>query len=483
MAPLRTLRHLQTKNNQPGIPRQTQSPPPAFPRLAVDHKCGLMKSLSLFSGIGGFDEGFRRAGIECDSVCEIDKSAQNILRRHFPEAKLYDDVKKVGIQTHGRKSIDLICGGFPCQDVSIAGKRAGLAGERSGLWHEFARIIDELEPGWVVIENVPGLLSSNNGKDFAVIIHWLANRGYGTAWRILDSQYFGIPQRRRRVFIVASFGSGRAAQVLFESESSSRHFEKSTEEREDDPRILAFEPGNLSRRVGSNPNPNTFPTLGAEKQGDTFPHIAVNNQTPSREIAETLTNYSWKGLGGGSTARSTPNLIMENLSNPLARGRRQDLDNESYIIAFDANQNLRDVSHNIAPTLTHNGDGKKAHNAYQKLSVMAHDQKNSKIAKTLMRGYKNRNNPTEDEFIVTGTLSPGAHPGGFNGQDINSNLFHQNKTGIRRLMPVECERLQGFPDGWTDGQSDSTRYRQLGNAVSVPPAEWLGKRIVRFHNQ
>ena len=87
-----------------------------------------MKYISLFSGIGGFDEAFRRAGMECDSVCEIDKAAQAILTRHFPEAKLFDDVKKVGKETHERKSIDVICGGFPCQDVSVAGKRAGIAG-------------------------------------------------------------------------------------------------------------------------------------------------------------------------------------------------------------------------------------------------------------------------------------------------------------------------------------------------------------------
>src|SRR3990167_5769396 len=138
-----------------------------------------MKFISLFSGIGGFDLAFERAGFICDTVCEIDKQVQTVLRRHFPHARLIDDVRKVGKESHERKSIDLICGGFPCQDVSIAGKRAGLAGKRSGLWFEFARIIDELEPQWVVIENVPGLLSSNRGRDFAEIIQWLVKRGYG----------------------------------------------------------------------------------------------------------------------------------------------------------------------------------------------------------------------------------------------------------------------------------------------------------------
>jgi len=178
-----------------------------------------MKFGSLFTGVGGFDLGFERAGMKCEWQVEFDKNCQNILRKHWSETELFDDVRTVG--KHNLKPVDLICGGFPCQDVSIAGKRAGIAGERSGLWFEFARIIDELEPAWVVIENVAGLLSSHKGRDFAVIIRWLAERGYGVAWRVLDSQYFGVAQRRRRVFIVGSFGNGRAAEVLFESESVS----------------------------------------------------------------------------------------------------------------------------------------------------------------------------------------------------------------------------------------------------------------------
>jgi DNA (cytosine-5)-methyltransferase 1 len=178
-----------------------------------------MKFGSLFSGIGGFDLGFERAGMECVWQCEIDPKASEVLAKHWPNVKRYSDVREIG--KHNLEPVDVICGGFPCQDLSIAGKRAGLAGGRSGLWFEFARIIDEIEPKWVVIENVPGLLSSNSGKDFAVLLRWLVERGYGVCWRVLDSQYFGVAQRRRRVFIVASFGSGRSAEVLFESEGLS----------------------------------------------------------------------------------------------------------------------------------------------------------------------------------------------------------------------------------------------------------------------
>lgn len=181
-----------------------------------------MNYISLFAGIGGFDLGFKRAGMKCTGQAEIDKAASALLARQFPDVKNYGDVRNVRRDTI-IEPIDLVCGGFPCQDVSIAGRRAGLAGERSGLWSEFARVIDEFEPRWVVIENVPGLLSSNRGRDFASIIQWLADRGYCVAWRVLDAQYFGLAQRRKRVFIVGSFGSGHTAHVLFEPESLSRY--------------------------------------------------------------------------------------------------------------------------------------------------------------------------------------------------------------------------------------------------------------------
>ena len=171
---------------------------------------------SLFSGVGGFDLGFERAGMKVLWQCENDKAAREVLHRHWPEVECYEDVRDVGT---GAPAVDVLCGGFPCQDVSVAGRRAGLAGERSGLWFEFHRILGELAPEWVVIENVPGLLSSNAGRDFAVILRGLVELRYGVVWRVLDSVHFGVPQRRRRVFIVGHLGDGRAAEVLFERES------------------------------------------------------------------------------------------------------------------------------------------------------------------------------------------------------------------------------------------------------------------------
>jgi len=304
---------------------------------------GRMKFGSLFTGVGGFDLGFERAGMECVWQVEFDKACQSVLKKHWSETELFDDVRTVG--KHNLKPVDVICGGFPCQDVSIAGKRAGLAGERSGLWHEFARIIDELEPKWVVIENVPGLLSSNKGRDFATVIRWLAERGDGVAWRILDSQYFGVAQRRRRVFIVASFGDGSASEILFEREGVRWNTEK-------------------GRKTGEG-------------------------------VASTFTIRTGSDGGG-----------------------------KGYL-------GLEDGA----------------------MTLSGQPQWVNQVANTL---------PTLQGRMGTG------------GNQIPL-------VGVRRLTPTECERLQGFPDGWTggqaDGQADSHRYKQMGNAVTVNVAEWIAKRI------
>lgn len=176
-----------------------------------------MKFGSLFSGIGGFDLGFEQAGLSCLWEVEIDKDCQKVLEKQFPNVARFTDVKDVG----KLPAVDVICGGFPCQDLSVAGKRAGLAGERSGLWFEFLRIIELNRPRWIVIENVPGLLSSDEHRDFAAILRGLVECGYRLAWRVLDAQFYGVAQRRRRVFIVGSLGDGSCAEILFEPESVS----------------------------------------------------------------------------------------------------------------------------------------------------------------------------------------------------------------------------------------------------------------------
>ena len=191
-----------------------------------------LTAVSLFAGVGGFDLAMQRNGIKTVATVEIDKNARGILQRRFPEATHFEDVTKVtGNELRAAGFIPnrgIITGGFPCQDLSVAGKRAGLAGKRSGLYWEIIRLVDELSPAYLVLEIVPGLLSSNGGRDMGTVIGALSTRGYGVSWRVLDAQYFGVAQRRRRVFIVGCLGNGeRSSEILALGESVSGNPPKS----------------------------------------------------------------------------------------------------------------------------------------------------------------------------------------------------------------------------------------------------------------
>jgi len=325
-----------------------------------------MNFVSLFAGIGGFDLGFMRAGMTCSCSVEIDDKCGKVLRRHFPEVRREKDVRDFTT-----KGVDLICGGFPCQGVSVAGRGNGLADERSGLWFEFERVVGESEPKWVVIENVPGLLSSKGGRDFAVVLQGLERIGYGVAWRILDSQYFGVAQKRRRVFIIGSLGTYDCAEVLFKSESV--------------PRDTA--PGG---KEGGETAGTSGECSGAEGNGIENPSGILDGRNPvsGNRVVRTLQAKS----SGGYSLNYLP-------------------------MYWDGTQ--------VTDTLD-------ASNASKQQAM-----------------------PEKRRFqaVLSG--------------------------GIRRLTPTECERLQGFPDGWTEGFSDGARYRMLGNAVTVNVAEWIGNRIMR----
>lgn len=353
-----------------------------------------MNVVSLFSGIGGFDLGFQRAGMNVIAHAEIDKQASSILERHFSEVENFGDVKNVTKKTIN--SADLISGGFPCQDLSVAGKRAGLAGERSGQWYEFARIIQELRPRWVVIENVAGLLSSNKGRDMGVIIGTLGEFGYGYAWRVLDAQYFGLAQRRKRVFIVAnSTDWSYPAKVLFESESGERGIAPSSGQ-------VA---GTLTARAG--------------RDGK-----AANGQL-NKLVVGALCARDYKGVG-----------------NQFVR--------EGKVIAFN-HQSGGDAQ--PSPSI----DKANTLQSNQQQAVVWHNHQ--------------QDNSVRIQSDISPTMSKHWGTGG------NNVPF----VGARRITPLEAERLQGFPDGWTDKQSDSARYRQLGNAVAVSVAMWIGKRIFSLH--
>lgn len=234
-----------------------------------------MKAVSLFAGVGGFDLALERAGVPVVASVEIDKHARGVLQQQFPNTKHLEDVQNVTgdqLRELGFDGSDgVIVGGFPCQDLSVAGKRAGLAGGRSGLFWEVCRILDETKAKWFILENVPGLLSSNNGRDMGTVIQALVERGYGVAYRILDAQFFGVPQRRRRVFIVGCLGDdGRApAEVLALIEGMRRYSAEINQKRKKTPSATPLSTGEHGRKVA-----NAIPA-------EIYHHATVVNQDVS----------------------------------------------------------------------------------------------------------------------------------------------------------------------------------------------------------
>ena len=184
---------------------------------------------SFFAGIGGFDLGLQNAGFNIGFQCEIDGFCNSILQRHWPQVERAEDIREVK-DGSAIPWQEVWCAGFPCQDVSVAraGNRRGLDGPHSGLFFEFMRLLGEGNPPVVVLENVPGLLSSNGGRDFGVVINSLEQLGYSVGWRILNSRFFGVPQSRRRLYIVGHRGDpAEVASILFEPECGPGHPEKS----------------------------------------------------------------------------------------------------------------------------------------------------------------------------------------------------------------------------------------------------------------
>ena len=428
--------------------------------------------------------------------------------------------------------VDVITGGSPCQDLSIAGKRAGLAGARSGLFMEQIRIVKEMRehdresgrtgdmvrPRFMVWENVPGAFSSNKGQDFAAVLEeiiriaepeapdievpekgWNTWGGYhdevggrwSVAWRVHDAQYWGVPQRCRRISVVADFGGDTAAEILFERKSVSRHPAESGTAREEvaggfgtgadcagaDLICMATQQGGAEIRTG-----DRAPTLtgAVGMSGNNQPVVCAGFKLGNSEQARSI----------GYAEEQSPTLNAECGGNKPA------------VVALDmshACDAIRDCGE-VAPSLqARMGTG------------------GNQVPLT----YQD----------VTGTLSPGAHAGSYNGQDAYNDMlvcgensqqaFTQKRFAeydrdenavslrasggdygggseclvtrqnmiVRRLTPMECERLQGFPDHWTDigewrdskgklrKDADSPRYKALGNSIALPFWDFLAKRI------
>jgi DNA (cytosine-5)-methyltransferase 1 len=372
-----------------------------------------LTAVSLFAGVGGFDLALTRAGVKVVAAVEIDKKCREVLALQFPETKLFEDVKGVtGDQLRAAGFVPergIITAGFPCQDLSVAGLRKGLAGSRSGLFWEIIRIIDETHAEQVVLENVAGLLSSQQGQDMGIVITALVERGFGVCWRVLDSQNFGVPQRRRRVFIVASRGNHRRpVEILFESDSSSGYLEES---------------GKKGKRF----------TAETERSLDGNSGESIN------QISSTATLLRMRGgkEGGGKGA-----LVSEDKSLTIATG------NDQTLFLFQCNRKDDHRIHSqVSPTLgCYVGSIPLAFAQKQSHSKYKLDDKSSTLTQ---RDYK-----SFADLVI--------------------------EPVVRRLTPKEYERLQGFPDDWTASQPNSSRYKMMGNAVTVPVVEWIIKRMVKL---
>jgi len=271
-----------------------------------------LTGVSLFAGVGGFDLAMERNGVEVVANVEIDKQCQKVLAKHFPNAKQFSDITDVkGSDLIGagfEPSRGIITGGFPCQDLSVAGKRAGLVGERSGLFWEIARLIEETKTEWFILENVPGLLTSNKGKDFGVVIGTMADIGYSLAWRVLDAQHFGVPQRRRRVFIVGRrTGDGlSSAEVLFKSEGLRRNTTQSKQAGQDTATSTARSFGQSSF-AGYTEGPATLTATSYKRPED---NIVVNGFTSS-SFAQYTQGVGTLRANGGDLGGGSETFVVE----------------------------------------------------------------------------------------------------------------------------------------------------------------------------
>lgn len=363
--------------------------------------------VSLFSGIGGFDLGFHMAGFKLLACVEKDANCIKLLSAKWPGVPVLEDVCMAG--KHNLPPCGVVTFGFPCQDLSIAGKRAGLAGGRSGLFYEAMRIIHELQPAYCLFENVPGLLSSDRGRDFARVLMEMEKIRYHGAWRVFDAQWFGVAQRRRRVFGLFSrldSGAGRCAEILSLREGMRGNPPPSREAGQE---VAGCITG------GSDGGRSHGKKSGTDREG--FLTVVKSGIMPADGTAP---GHLLPVAFGGDVART---LTARHDSSPCAdRG----MDVVAVPVAFSCKDSGDDAG-NISPTLRGMG-----HDA-------SHANGGGQVAVTV----------------------PGDGVG----------------MRARRLTPTECERLQGFPDGWTASFSDSIRYRMLGNAVCVNVAKWIAKRM------
>jgi DNA (cytosine-5)-methyltransferase 1 len=431
--------------------------------------------VSLFDGIGGFPLAFERAGVRTVATVEIDTAAAAVSAHHFPDAMQFPDVTEVSADDLRSAGFfpdrGIITAGWPCQDFSVAGRRAGLDGARSGLWWEVRRLLAELRPRWFLGENVPGLLSINDGRDFGAVLGSLAELGYGVAYRILDAQHFGVPQRRERVFIVGHLGEPwtAPAQVLLEPEGCGGDLASGGETGPGAAGGATECVDALSESMSTHTHTHTHNDFDAAGRRQTrLPdrrRISSGRSPRHREVVAALTTSGVGTCGADDNQAQAGHVIVQ----PLAvRGRDGGAQIEigpeggpyNALRAGDggsSRQSLVCITGERTHALTSEGADASEDGTGRGTPIVAVNEN--------QRG----------ELNLTTVTAPLSNGGGKPGQGYAA-VTHD--IVVRRLTELECERLQGYPDEFTAGQSGSARYRQLGNSVAVPVVEWIARRLI-----
>ena len=375
-----------------------------------------MRYGSVCSGIEAATAAWHHMGWEAAFFSEIEKFPCAVLQHHYPDVPLHGDFTTIGKNEYGK--IDLLVGGTPCQSFSVAGLRGGLDDDRGNLALEFCRLAQREQPRWIVWENVPGVLSSNGGRDFGSILGALEDLGYGLAYRVLDAQYFGVAQRRRRVFVVGSLGDWRpAAAVLLERHSMSGHPAPSRPARQEAAGEAATGTGDSGGDGGARPDLAGPLTAGMHK-GPRGTEAVESGHVVAIDAA-----HAFK-VRGGCEGGGKGYLGSDEVAFTISTHQDQHIFSGTHVAAFQSSQSGVRVGETHATLDANNG--------------------------------------------------PRRHNGALIG------------ATVRRLTPVECERLQGFPDNFTAipwGKKeaadcpDGPRYKALGNSMAVPVMRWIGERI------
>ena len=409
-----------------------------------------MNYLSVCSGIEAATVAWHSLGWTPLAFSEIEKFPSQVLAHHYPNTPNLGDMTSYK-EWNFESDVNVLVGGTPCQSFSVAGLRKGLDDPRGNLMLTYLAIAAKQRPKWVVWENVPGVLSSNGGLDFASFLRGLGQLGYGFAYRVLDAQYFGVAQRRRRVFVVGCAGDWRAAAaVLFERHSLQGHPAPSREKGQRVARATreGAEVGSLMPAMHSEISPalKARDAKGPSSDGDGDGAILVPMSRPIalQDVRAVEKMQNGKGWNDDGTAYTVDTHATQGVMQPIAFDMAQ--------ITSKANGSRAEPG---LPTGTL-AKGSSMHVA----QAMAFDWQSGGDARGL-------------DPKPTAQLQRSQTPA------------IMQAMAVRRLTPVECERLQGFPDNYTDIQPkgkatpDGPRYKALGNSMAVPVMRWIGERIAQ----